>query len=275
MVFERSQSPLASSEPITIPSTTDWGAIDIEFSAILSPVHYRLSSDEISTSEAADIFSSLFKAHLERYDTTQEPATTSAFIHRTRRIEKTVGRLRKLKNSNRRNMRQNPSEFHNISRAYNKALKALNRNVVAQNLRKHEKAFKSNPWSYSKKLCSSSTSTTSPACTSSEAYSYFSDITEESSRYQSLPSWINEVWPAPDLEEFTPFDLSPITPGLVKGVLKKRSSNSSPGDDGSSSEEDSFIPSFSSYPVFQDSAEVPLCPTSLKQNQDQASLQRR
>ena len=30
----------------------------------------------------------------------------------------------------------------------------------------------------------------------------------------------------------TSFDLSPITPGLVKNVLKKRSSNSSPGDDG-------------------------------------------
>ena len=38
-----------------------------ELSEILSPVHQRLASDEISTSEAADIFSALFKAHLERY----------------------------------------------------------------------------------------------------------------------------------------------------------------------------------------------------------------
>ena len=48
---------------------------------------------------------------------------------------------------------------------------------------------------------------------------------------QLLPQCINEVWPAPDQEELTPFDISPITPSLLKIVLKKRSSNSSPGED--------------------------------------------
>ena len=129
-------------------------------------------------------------------------------------------------------MRQNPSEFHNNNRAYNKTLKTLYCNVSAQNLRKHEKAFKYNPWVYSKKLCTLGTSSISPACTPDDAYKYVSNITNESSHYQSLPLWIDEVWPAPDPEDLTPFDLSPITPGLVKRVLKKRSSNYSPGEDG-------------------------------------------
>ena len=65
MVFDGTQPPLANSGPFTIYSSSDCDVNDAEFSAILSPVHYRLASDKISTSEAADIFSSLFKAHLE------------------------------------------------------------------------------------------------------------------------------------------------------------------------------------------------------------------
>ena len=58
-------------------------------------------------------------------------------------------------------------------------------------------------------------------------------------RIQAYPYWIDEVMPSPDPEEMTPFDLSAITPGSIKRVLMKRSSNqSSPGDDGIS-----YIPS--------------------------------
>ena len=78
MVFDGTKPPLVNSGPFTIYSSSDWDAIDAEFSAILSPVHYRLASDEISTSEAADIISSLLKAHLERYDAAQEPAAISS-----------------------------------------------------------------------------------------------------------------------------------------------------------------------------------------------------
>ena len=38
--------------------------------------------------------------------------------------------------------------------------------------------------------------------------------------------------PPPNPDEMTPFDLSAITPGSIKRVLAKRSSNSSPGEDG-------------------------------------------
>ena len=38
--------------------------------------------------------------------------------------------------------------------------------------------------------------------------------------------------PTPEDKSFDEFDMFPITPSLVKGILKSRSSGSSPGDDG-------------------------------------------
>ena len=64
----KAESPLTTCGLFTDSSTIDWGVIDAEFSAILSPVHQCLASDEISASEAADIASALFKVHLEQYD---------------------------------------------------------------------------------------------------------------------------------------------------------------------------------------------------------------
>ena len=76
-----------------------------------------------------------------------------------------------------------------------------------------------------------------PCFGASEAYTHFATITKgTNSRYNtpenSGPLWIDEVMPSPDPEKITLFDLSAITPGSIKRVLVKRSSNSSPGDDG-------------------------------------------
>ena len=71
-----------------------------------------------------------------------------------------------------------------------------------------------------------------------EAYNHFANVTNgANSRYNTsenpgLPAWIDEVMPSPDPDEMTPFNLSPIEPGSIKKVLAKRSSNSSPGEDG-------------------------------------------
>jgi len=174
--------------------------------------------------------------------------------------ERTVQKLRELKNSSRRNIEQNPGEFHSISRAYNKALKSLNDSVSSKNLQRHEKAFKSNPWAYSKKLCSSSPSSVSHTCTAEETHLHFSTILKAFNQYQSLLQW-------PDQEELTPFDLSPITPSLVKRVLKKRSSNSFPWRRWNflpSLEEGPFSSPLSSNSVLQDSSDVSLCTTHLE-----------
>ena len=96
------------SVPFTDSSTIDWDATNAESSQILSPVHRCLASEEISTSEAADILSALFKVHLERYEVLPTPGTShsiSKVLHRTRRIDRVVQNLRELKNSSQRNIK--------------------------------------------------------------------------------------------------------------------------------------------------------------------------
>ena len=77
-----------------------------------------------------------------------------------------------------------------------------------------------------------------PNFSASDAYNHFA-VTFDGSNFRyntpdqpGLPKWVQDIMPPPELEEMTPFSLSPITPGKVKRVLMKRSSNSSPGDDG-------------------------------------------
>ena len=186
----RAESPLATRGSFTDSSTI----IGAEFSAILSPIHQRLASDKISTSEAAVIFSSLFKAHLERYEVLPTPGTfhSTKVLHHTRRIERLVQNLRVEKLLT-RSVKQIPGEFHGISRVYNKALKSLNHSASSKSVRRHEKAFKSNPWTYSRKLCSYCSSSASPTCTAEEIHLYFSNISKASNQYQLLPQWLNEV----------------------------------------------------------------------------------
>ena len=49
--------------------------------------------------------------------------------------------------------------------------------------------------------------------------------------YQTLPEWVNQVMPFTERDEPIEFDLSAITPGTIRKILKSRPSNSSPGED--------------------------------------------
>ena len=126
----------------------------------------------------------LFEAHLERYEVLPTPGmshSTSKVLHRTRRIERLVNNLRELKKQQLflKEHKTNPGEFHSISRVYNKDLKSLNHSASSKSLWRHEKAFKSNPWTYSKKLRSHSSSSADPICTAKEIHLYISQISRK------------------------------------------------------------------------------------------------
>ena len=61
--------------------------------------------------------------------------------------------------------------------------------------------------------------------------SYFSDICKANGDYNGFPSLIKEVIPIPDKNTLSVFHLSPITPAVISGAIKKRSSGSSLGED--------------------------------------------
>ena len=97
------------------------------------------------------------------------------------------------------------------------------------------KILEKNSWHFAKSVCKQSEGDESRAliCSSDEAFSYFSSSFETvSQEYEELPHWIKAVMPFLGDEEATiPFAMPPITPGFVKFFLRKRLSNSAPGDD--------------------------------------------
>ena len=211
--------------------------IDAEFRSIVASTSIRLASNEINTAEAGDIFSTRFKAHLERHEILKEPkkpgsGNATEIVRRTSRIEKASEHLRKMKNTGRKNRKQDRSSFNNLIRAHNKVKKACDKLADERSLRVHERAFRSNPWHYAKKVCTDKSPKPTLDCSQESAYTYFAEISRDDESYSVFPSWVAEVQHVPEEEDLFDFDLTPITPSLVKKVLKKRPSGSAPGDDG-------------------------------------------
>lgn len=111
---------------------------------------------------------------------------------------------------------------------------------------KLETAFRKNPWHYAKSACEHR-SQKEPTCSMECVYNHFSKTCADENHYHELPSWI-EVMPVSDDDLLSEFYLSPVTPGLIKGILKSRSLCSSPGDDGISYHH--LKKMLSSYPPF-------------------------
>ena len=99
-----------------------------------------------------------------------------------------------------------------------------------QNTRIQESAFKRNPWSFAKSVCSN-TSKVLPTFSKSEVFQHFSQsFSNTNSKYINHPPWIHSVMPSSEITD--DFDLSPTTPANIKGILKRYKKRSAPGEDG-------------------------------------------
>ena len=123
------------------------------------------------------------------------------------------------------NCKQSPHAFYD---AYSKVLKAAweKFRISQLGMQTWEKTFQNSPWHYAKKCCSGYTAHPVPGFTAETTYSYFQEST----------SSINNVHIAihalTNNGEFINFDLFVATPKIIKSVLKKQPSNSSPEEDG-------------------------------------------
>ncbi len=209
-----------------------WDYLDAEFRSVITPVHSRLCQDDLTPSEAAVTFSSLLKAHLERFKKLPEDQHGNThLLHRTRRIERISENLRKTKNTLRNERKASPRNFFNAVRAHNKCLvsqRTLHNNKIT---RSQERDFKNNPWHFAKKICMGSKKGESPSFDANVALNYFQGNSLARNQYQGLPPWVEDIMPKSE-DIMCPFDLSPFTPREVKCTLKKRPSNSTPGEDG-------------------------------------------
>ena len=115
-------------------------------------------------------------------------------------------------------------------RLHHKAVKSARKMSSFRSLCKQESAFIKDPWSFSKSVCSPKTHVL-PLFNSDTCLLHFKSCFNSSNgpTYCSFPSWIKDVMPFPS--SIKDFDMSPITPVMVKRTLHRMKSSSAPGDD--------------------------------------------
>ena len=222
----------SSSQPAVCGShEQDWEVIDDEFRAIITPVHSALSSEVIGVEEAGEVFSEVLSYHLHQHNLMSDKSfSRNQGDHHERSVVKLTNRLAKAKNLERRSIREDARPFLHAVRLHNRVKKASTNFTSFRSACKQERAFKKNPWSFAKSVCCSKV-LVQPTCGPEACFNYFKASFDISNglEYTSFPSWIVDVMPQSNLD--VQFDMSPITPGLIKKILSKLSNSSAPGPD--------------------------------------------
>ena len=211
------------------PTAIDWDMLDSEINSCVSPLYELLCQNEISTTTAAEEFASELSRYLTEYGATKPmPSTRIRKRHRTRPSRTTELRLAREKNQARTTFRDNPRQFLQLVRAHHRLVQTSRTQTAAKSAMKQEQAFRRNPWQFAKSVCEQ-TRNVAPKFSAEEAYSHFENVfSDRMVQYTGMPEWVVNY--TPEITQDT-FDLTPITPGLVKRILKKCSSSSTPGPD--------------------------------------------
>ena len=127
-------------------SLMNWDQLDNEFRRMLAPVSDGLNSDSITTTEAAEAFTSVLRDHLIHYNLLRDKVKATG-PHRERQIVKVTKKLAQAKNALRSSgFHRSPREFLNAVRTHNAAVRTQREFQQRQTTRKQEKAFRNNPW---------------------------------------------------------------------------------------------------------------------------------
>ena len=206
----------------------DWDLLDSEVNSCVSPLYELLCQNEVSTTTAAEEFASEFSRYLTDYGATKPTTSTRTVDHRTRLPRTTELRLAREKNQARTTFRDNPRQFLQLVRAHHRLVQTSRTQTAAKSAMKQEQAFRRNPWQFAKSVCGQ-TRNIPPNFSAEEAYSHFENVfSDRMVQYTKMPKWAVNYTPVTTQDTF---DLTPITPGLVKKILKKCSSSSTPGPD--------------------------------------------
>ena len=153
--------------------------------------------------------------------------------HRPRSIDKLVSVTTKKKNESRKYFKANPPLFPDAVRAHNKVLQATRKSSEHRSAIKQERAFHQNPWKYSKSVCCSK-SQQSPSFSETVCIEFFKAQFNINNvpAYNGLPAWVRGLFSGTEDGVDVEFDMTPITPRLIRRVLSKCSNSSSPGPNG-------------------------------------------
>ena len=107
------------SQPVSF--SINWDQLDNELRRMLAPVSVSLNNDTITTTEAAEAFTSVLREHLTYNNVLRDRVKGP---HRERQIVKTAKSLSQKKNSLRRNIRRSHGEFLNAVRTHNAVIRS-------------------------------------------------------------------------------------------------------------------------------------------------------
>ena len=115
--------------------------------------------------------------------------------HRPRSIDKLVSVTTKKKNESRKYFKANPPLFLDAVRDHNKVLQAARKSSEHRSAIKQERAFRQNPWKYSKSVCCSK-SQQSPSFSETVCFEFFKAQSHINNgpAYNGLPAWVRGLF---------------------------------------------------------------------------------
>ena len=190
-----------------------------------------MAQDLIDVTEAGDLFSSIVSSLLSTCNPTpSRPRGSLSGPHRPKSTDKLLANLAEEKNAARKQFQTDPGTFLSAIRVHNRCLKASHKSAFHRSTLKQEKAFRSNPWEFSKSVCCLKSSV-EPSFTSSKCFEYFQHLFSSDCGPPSsgLPTCVKDQFQLTNPP--SAFDMSSITPAVVRRALNRCSNGSIPGPD--------------------------------------------
>ena len=213
-----------------------WNSYNQELSDLLKPLHHNLSTGEISSDEAGDCFNLIVSDFLSsKPGFLPDPKPEHNY---TRRENKTLKEAKILKNKLRKKAfskwgtNQDKATFYDALHTYDYLKKQHMDNTQNHNAKYEEKKYRSDFWSFSKKLVKGTLyeEPKFPTFSKAEADTFFQNTYNVSVELNhNAISWFPYI---PVENNQHPFNREPIRPRDIRSVLKNKTSNSAPGPDG-------------------------------------------
>ena len=213
-------------------SPARWKELDTKLNESISDLHHLLGHNQIPNDVAADQFCDILADFLEK-----EPEFKKVEREFFKKKESTtLEEAKTLKTELRRLARQKDAtheikeDARRAERYYLFLKKRQNKKDGESKVKKHENAYKKNFYQFAKDACNGDLDKdkVQPKFGKEEVFKFYSD------RYSS-PGELDTSkldWFVPAAEPVFRYDQASIRPCEVKNILKKKSPNTAPGEDG-------------------------------------------
>ena len=215
------------------PKQVDWSRIDDLIATEVRIFHQRLADPKDSIDDIERSLTVMLCSVLAKEGLIEQPNIRKPRRRRETPIEDLTRTLKNTKNASRHLATTNNREFMALVRAHNKAHVLARKQNRSRDRCYNESKFRSNPFEFSKRICSQPASNVKPSFSSNQCLDFFrSEYSADNCHYQFLPNWVEKYFESHTTNTSQEFNMEVITPQLVKKVLRKCSSKSTPGANG-------------------------------------------